>query len=200
MPRQLTPYLFLLRQPSPAAQHEAARQLKELGATVVAQFKSVAIEALVTGDQATAASAFGIFSARLKGPMKSEHLEKLTAEQRAIVDLWNARFAAGYRKLKADLTHVGKPWSAPGLKEPMPFTAIERKSSAESSTATKNGRDAECFRRRTARASLGARCRRRRSRHTKSNWPPPTRIPGSPTTSPGSPTGSPSAIGIGRHS
>lgn len=125
MPRQLTPYLFLLRQPSPAAQHEAARQLKELGATVVAQFKSVAIEALVTADQATAASALGLFSARLKGPMKSEHLEKLTAEQRAIVDLWNARFAAGYRKLKADLTHVGKPWSAPGLKEPMPFTAIE---------------------------------------------------------------------------
>lgn len=125
MPRQLTPYLFLLRQPSPAAQREAARQLKELGATVVAQFKSIAIEALVTDDQATAASALGIFSARLKGPMKSDHLEKLTAEQRAIVDLWNARFAAGYRKLKADLTHVGKPWSAPGLKEPMPFTAIE---------------------------------------------------------------------------
>src|SRR5215510_7336102 len=93
-------YLFLLRQPSAAARHEAARQLKELGANIVAQFGTVAIEAFATSDQAAAAATLGIFTARLRGPMKAEHLEKLTPEQRHIVNVWNARFAAGYRKLK----------------------------------------------------------------------------------------------------
>jgi hypothetical protein len=119
------PYLFLLRQPSPAAQREAARQLRELGTTIVAQFRSVAVEALATDTQAAAAAALGPFSARLKSPMKAEHLDELTPEQRPVVEMWNARFAASYRKMKADRTHVGKPWSAPGLQEPMPFTAIE---------------------------------------------------------------------------
>jgi hypothetical protein len=120
-----TSYLFLLRQPSAAARREAVRQLQELGATVIAQFGTVAVEAFVTNDQAAAAAALGSFTARLRGPMKTENLEKLSPEQRQVVILWNARFAAGYRKLKSDLTHVGKPWSAPGLREPMPFTAIE---------------------------------------------------------------------------
>jgi hypothetical protein len=124
MQRDRTAYLFLLRQPSAAAQREAVRQLKEVGATVVAQFGSVAVEALVTDDQGAATSALGQFAARLRGPMKSEHLQKLTEEQRPIVELWNARFATRYRKLKADRTHVGKSWGAQGLQEPMPYTAI----------------------------------------------------------------------------
>jgi len=104
---------------------DAARLLRELGTRVVAQFGAVAVEAQATDDQAAAAAALGMFSARLKGPMKAEHLEELTREQRQIVDLWNARFSQGYKKLKDDLTHAGKPWSAPGMREPLPYTAIE---------------------------------------------------------------------------
>lgn len=125
MPDRRISYLFLLRQPSSAAVRDAARLLRELGTRVVAQFGAVAVEAQATDDQAAAAAALGMFSARLKGPMKAEHLEELTREQRQIVDLWNARFSQGYKKLKDDLTHAGKPWSAPGMREPLPYTAIE---------------------------------------------------------------------------
>lgn len=125
MPDERTAYLLLLQHPSPGARREAVKQARELGATVVAQFGSVAIEVLATTDQAAALAELGLFSARLKGPMKPEHREKLTPQQRQIVELWNARFSAGYRKLKQDRTHVGKPWTADGLEPPLPYSAID---------------------------------------------------------------------------
>jgi hypothetical protein len=97
MPQERTSYLLLLRNPSATARQDAVSQLKDLGVTVVAQFGSVAIEVLATADQAEAIANLGMFSARLKGPMKAEHLEKLTPEQRQIVGIWNARFAGNYR-------------------------------------------------------------------------------------------------------
>src|SRR4051812_9467106 len=122
--RERKSYLLLLQQPSPAVRRDAARQLADLGATVVAQFGNVAIEVLATEDQAAAIATLGAFSARLKGPMKAEHLEKLTAEQLQIVSIWNARFGESYQKLADDRTHADKPWNAPGFEEPLPFTAI----------------------------------------------------------------------------
>lgn len=124
MPQERISYLLILRNPSPAARRDAVSQLKELGVTVVAQFGSVAIEVLATTDQATAFGGWGLFAARLKGPMKAEHLEKLSSEQRQIVELWNARFGAGYRRLKEDVSKVGLAWGAEGLREPLPYTAI----------------------------------------------------------------------------
>jgi hypothetical protein len=124
MAQERTSYLLLLRNPSPAARQDAVRQLKDLGVVVSAQFGGVAIEVLATADQAEAIANLGMFSARLKGPMKAEHLEKLTPEQRQIVGVWNARFGASYRKLKEDDSKVGKTWSGEGVREPLPYTAI----------------------------------------------------------------------------
>jgi len=124
MIRERTAYLLLVHKPSTTARHEAAKQVRELGVTVVAQFGAVAIEVLATDDQAAALDELGLFAGRLSGPMKREHLEKLTTEQRQVVEVWNARFTASYRRLKKDLTHVGKPWSAEGLRAPLSYTAI----------------------------------------------------------------------------
>lgn len=124
MPQERTSSLLLLRNPSTAARQEAVRQLREMGVAVVAQFGGVAIEVLATRDQAEAIANLGMFASRLRGPMKTEHLEKLSAEQRQIVAIWNARFAPSYRKLKDDDTNVGKAWSDEDRREPLPYTAI----------------------------------------------------------------------------
>src|SRR5262245_57981553 len=124
MPQERTSYLLLLRNPSTAARQEAVRQLREMNVAVVAQFGGVAIEVLATRDQAEAIANLGMFASRLRGPMKTEHLEKLSAEQRQIVAIWNARFAPSYRKLKDDDTNVGKAWSDEDRREPLPYTAI----------------------------------------------------------------------------
>jgi hypothetical protein len=123
--QERTAYLLLLRHPSTAARRDAVAQLQSLGITIAGQFGGVAVEALLTTDQATAVANLGIFSARLKGPMRAEHFEKLAPEQRQIVDLWNARFSAGYRRQKRDDSKVGKPWSSEGVREPLPYTAID---------------------------------------------------------------------------
>jgi hypothetical protein len=120
-----TPYLFLLRRPSVDARRSAARWLRELGATVVAQYGDGAIEALVTPERARAASEIGLFSAQLKGPMSAEHLENLGPGQRAIVELWNARFSSGYRELEKDLSMTGRSWGEPEVDEPLPYSAID---------------------------------------------------------------------------
>ena len=125
MSTKRTPYLLLVQHPSPTSRREAVRQARDLGVTIVAQFGGVAIEVLATPDQAASLADLGLFSGRLKGPMKRENTQKLTSQQRQVVELWNARFSAGYRKLKKDLTHVGKPWNAEGLKEPLPYTSID---------------------------------------------------------------------------
>jgi hypothetical protein len=122
--QQRSSYLFLLQRPSIAARREAAKRLRELGMTVVAQYGGVALEAFVDPAQSEAAQALGIFSAQLKGPMAKEHLAKLNPEQLQIVELWNTRFTKSYRALKKDLTHVDKPWKSPGLAEPLPYSAI----------------------------------------------------------------------------
>jgi len=124
MPQERTSSLLLLRNPSTAARQEAVRQLREMGVAVVAQFGGAAIEVLATRDQAEAIATLGMFASRLRGPMKTEHLEKLSAEQRQIVAIWNARFAPSYRKLKDDDTNVGKAWSDEDRREPLPYTAI----------------------------------------------------------------------------
>lgn len=118
-------YLFLLQRPSVEARREAAKRLRELSMTVVAQYGGGAVEALATSDQVDAAAKLGIFSAQLKGPMASEHLTKLGPEQLAIVQQWNTRFTNKYRRLKKDaLDHVGKAWNSPGMAEPLPYSAI----------------------------------------------------------------------------
>jgi hypothetical protein len=124
MAQERIPYLLILRNPSPAARRDAVSQLKELGVAVVAQFGGVAIEVLATADHATAFGEWGLFAARLKGPMKAEHLEKLGSEQRQVVELWNARFGSGYRRLKEDISKVGLAWGTEGMREPLPYTAI----------------------------------------------------------------------------
>ena len=118
-------YLFLLQRPSSTARYEAAKRLRELGMTVVAQFGDVAIEAFTMSSQLEAAGELGLFSAQLKGPMSKDHLAKLNEEQLRVVQQWNSRFAAGYRKLKKDLTHVGKSWSDPEMDSLIGYTAID---------------------------------------------------------------------------
>lgn len=123
--RQKRPYLFLLARPSIAARREAAKRLRELGMTVVAQFGGVGIEAVATADQAAAASELGLFSTRLKGPMAEENLRRLTEQQRPVVTQWNTRFTASYRRLRKDHTRIGRSWGDDEMKPPQPFTSID---------------------------------------------------------------------------
>ncbi|NOT46897.1 MAG: hypothetical protein HOP17_04000, partial [Acidobacteria bacterium] len=123
--QQKQSYLFLLQRPSSTARYEAAKRLRELGMRVVAQFGDVAIEAFTTDSQLEAAREMGLFSAQLRGPMSKDHLEKLNSDQRSVVQQWNTRFSSGYRKLKKDLTHVGKSWADPGMDSLVGYTAID---------------------------------------------------------------------------
>ena len=120
-------YLFLLQRRSTAARREAARVLAELGATVVAQYGNVAIEAVATDDQAAAAADMGLFLNRLKGPMGREQLGRLDDAQRRVMTVWNARFSRGYRRLERDRTLRGLSWGEGGedREPPLPFTPID---------------------------------------------------------------------------
>ena len=60
--QQRSSYLFLLQRTSIAARREAAKRLRELGMTVVAQYGGVALEAFVDPAQSEAAQALGILS------------------------------------------------------------------------------------------------------------------------------------------
>jgi hypothetical protein len=120
-----TPYLFLLARPSPGVRREAARALREMGLAVVAQYGRVAVEALATPDEALAAQDLGMFSAVFKGSVKRQHLERLTDEQRRVVEQWNIRFSAGYRRLKEDPSLEGRSWAHPDMDPPGPHAAIE---------------------------------------------------------------------------
>ena len=123
--QQKTSYLFLLQRPAATARYEAAKRLRELGMTVVAQHGSVALEAIATDDQLSSARDLGIFSAQLKGSMSKDHLAKLNEEQLRVVQQWNTKFTRGYRKLKKDLTHIGKSWADPEMGALPPYSAID---------------------------------------------------------------------------
>jgi hypothetical protein len=118
-------YLFLLQRPSSTARHEAAKRLRELGMTVVAQFGQVAIEAKATLEQVEAASDLGIFSAQLKGAMSKDHLARLNEEQLRVVQQWNTRFSPSYRRMTKDLSLEGRSWGDPEMETRPGFTAID---------------------------------------------------------------------------
>jgi hypothetical protein len=123
--RDRTAYLFLLRRPSAAARREAANRLREVGAQVVAQYGDGALEALVTPDQARALAESGMFLAQLKGPMSREHLAKLGDEQRRVVELWNARSAAGFRRLGKDRSLRERSWGEEERDAPRAYSTID---------------------------------------------------------------------------
>lgn len=120
------PYLLLLARPSAAARAEAARSVRAAGLPVVAQYGTVAIEALATPDEVAAVNELGMFAAVLSGPMKREHLDRLTDEQRRVVEQWNTRFSRGYlrSRKRADALR-GRSWGDPELDAPAPYTAID---------------------------------------------------------------------------
>jgi hypothetical protein len=120
-----TEYLFLLRRPSVAARREAANRLRETGAQVLAQYGTVALEARVTPPQAAALAETGLFLAQLKGPMSKEHLDRLSEEQRRVVSLWNARTAAGFRRLEKDRSLRERSWGDEGRDAPRPHSALD---------------------------------------------------------------------------
>jgi hypothetical protein len=117
-------YLFLLARPSPAVRREAARALGEMGLNVTTQHGSVALVALASAEEAAAAQDLGLFSAVLSGPMKTQHLDRLNDEQRAILRLWNARFTRGYRTLKEDTSLRGRSWGHPEMGAPAPYSPV----------------------------------------------------------------------------
>ncbi|SNT48803.1 PLAT/LH2 domain-containing protein [Asanoa hainanensis] len=122
--RRATPYLLLLAQSSTAARRDAARQLREAGITVVAQYGRVAVEVVATTEQI--ARVRGAFADVLRTAMKAEHLERLTDEQRTVVRQWNVRFTAGYRELRRDRTRLGRSWGDPRSDFPAPYSPVEQ--------------------------------------------------------------------------
>jgi hypothetical protein len=120
------PYLLLLARPSQAARAEAVRSVREAGLPVVAQYGTSAIEALATPAEAGRLSELGMFAAVLKSSMKAEHLERLTDEQRRVVEQWNTRFSRGYRRGNDRAEGLrGRSWGDPDLAAPGPHTAID---------------------------------------------------------------------------
>jgi hypothetical protein len=124
-PGSRPPYLFLLARPSPTVRREAANRLREMGLKVVAQYGRVAVEALATPEQARAAHDLGMFSGVFKSSVKRDHLERLTDEQRRVVEQWNTRFSPDYRRLKEDPSLEGRSWADPDMDPPAPHSAIE---------------------------------------------------------------------------
>lgn len=125
-PGERVPYLLLLARPSAAARSEAARSVRAAGLAVVAQYGTTAIEALATPDEAATLSGLGLFAAVLKGAMKAEHLDRLTDEQRRVVEQWNTRFSRGYRRGRERAESLrGRSWGDPDLAAPGPHTAID---------------------------------------------------------------------------
>jgi len=124
-PRARSPYLFLLARPSLATRSEAANRLREMGLTVVAQYGRVAVEALARPDEALSAQDLGLFSGVFKGAVSAQHFERLTDEQRRVVEQWNTRFAGDYRRLKEDKTLLGRSWGHPDTEPPAPHSAID---------------------------------------------------------------------------
>src|SRR6266511_900249 len=123
--RSRSPYLFLLARPSVAVRREAANRLREMGLPVVAQYGGVAVEALATPDEALAAQDLGLFSGVFKSSVSAQHLERLNEEQRRVIEQWNTRFAADYRRLKEDKTRLGRSWGDPEMESPAPHSAID---------------------------------------------------------------------------
>ena len=120
------PYLLLLARPSAAARTESVRSLRDRGLPVLTQYGNVALEVLATPDEAAALSELGTFAGVLKTAMKTQHLERLTEEQRRIVELWNTRFSRGYlRGEKRAEALRGRSWDDPELAEPGPHSAID---------------------------------------------------------------------------
>ena len=125
-PGERVPYLLLLAGPSAAARAEAARYVRAAGLPVVGQYGSVALEVLATPEEAVTLSELGMFAAVLSGAMKREHLDRLSEEQRRVVQQWNTRFSRGYRRgRKAAEALRGRSWGEPDRAAPGPYTAID---------------------------------------------------------------------------
>ena len=135
------PYLLLLARPSAAARAEAARSVRDAGHPVLAQYGSVALEALATPNEAAALNELGLFAAVLSGAMKTEHLDRLTDEQRPVVELWNTRFSRGYLRgeKKAEALR-GRPWDDPELTPPGADSDVDPEDFLEFVRDTNSGR------------------------------------------------------------
>ncbi len=96
-----------------------------MGLPVVAQYGQVAVEALARPDEALAAQDLGLFSGVFKSSVSAQHLERLTAEQRRVVEQWNTRFGASYRRLTEDKALLGRSWGHPDMEPPAPHSAID---------------------------------------------------------------------------
>src|SRR6188472_584667 len=119
-------YLLLLARPSTAARVEAARSVRAAGVPVLAQYGTVALEVLATPDEAATLTTLGPFAAVLSGAMKAQHLERLTEEQRQVVQLWNTRFSTGYRRGERRAEALrGRSWGDPELAEPGPHSVVD---------------------------------------------------------------------------
>lgn len=135
--RNRIPYLLLLSQPSLDGRKLACRAVTELGGTVVAQYGRVAIEALLSVEQAEAVRQLGLFRSVLNAAMHREHLERLSDEQRRVVAVWNNRFSRGFRRLTKARTEP-RSWGTPELDspgcapfEPEDFFEVARRIEAE---------------------------------------------------------------------
>ncbi len=121
-----TAYLVLLTQPSAGVRIETVRFLRERGLPVLAQHGNIALEALATPEEAETLSELGIFAAVLKSAMKQQHVERLSDQQRRVVELWNTRFSAGYVKGEQRAQELrGRSWDDPKLDAPGPYSAVE---------------------------------------------------------------------------
>jgi hypothetical protein len=125
-PSPSIPHLLLLAQPSVEERRQAAAQLREQGILVVSQYGEVAIEIRATREEAERIAEAPQFAARLSRAAGAEGMERLTPEQREVVEQWNTRFSEEYVRLSRDRTHVGASWGGgDGRDEPAPYTELD---------------------------------------------------------------------------
>ena len=118
-------YIFFLRRTNVEAAHVAVSYLGDMGIRVLNRQGSTALIAMATPEQVENASESGLFLVVSAGGIKSEHLEKLSGEQREIAAIWNTQQSARYRELKADRSQIGKSWTAEDKESEPPFTLYE---------------------------------------------------------------------------
>ncbi len=118
-------YLFVLTEPSLERRHALSTQLRELGAVVVAEYGDGAVEALASPQHLEAVRGGGGGVVALRGAMSREHLDRLPAETRMVVEWWNRRFTPAARRARLDRSEEGRSWGSEDRDPPLPHSAID---------------------------------------------------------------------------
>ena len=123
--RKYSRYLFLLARPSVEERRYASQYLRKIGIRVTEQYGTVALVGYATPERIEEARRSKMFLGVFSNKVTKIPAEKLTNEQKQVIDQWNFSFTARYKKVRDDFTHIGKKWVTKGLEPPRPYSLAD---------------------------------------------------------------------------